>query len=100
MDQQQRTWLAGIMADQDRKLMATAWQQAMAFDSRGRLAELRCPTLVMAASHDSAVPIHHANMMHNGIVHSRLVIIDGADHTLIWTHPNQFLQAVDEFISA
>ncbi len=45
-------WLAGLMADQDRKLMGVAWREAMAFDSRRRLAEIACPTLVVAASND------------------------------------------------
>jgi hypothetical protein len=38
------------MADQDRKLMVSAWRETMAFDSRSRLAEIGCPTLVVAAS--------------------------------------------------
>ena len=79
-------WLAGLMADQDRKLMVSAWREAMAFDSRRRLAEIGCPTLVVAGSSDEAVPIHHAKMLHDGIPNSQLVIIDGAHHTLIWTH--------------
>jgi pimeloyl-ACP methyl ester carboxylesterase len=45
-------WLAGLMADQDRKLMGVAWRETMAFDSRRRLAEIACPTLVVAASND------------------------------------------------
>ncbi len=59
------------------------------FDSRRRLAEIACPTLVVAAANDQAVPIHHANMLHNGIPGSRLVLIDAAYHALIWTHPDE-----------
>jgi pimeloyl-ACP methyl ester carboxylesterase len=77
--------LAGVMADQDRKLMLSAWRETMAFDNRRRLAEIRCPTLVVAASNDQAVPIHHAKMLHHGITGSQLVIIDGASHALIWS---------------
>jgi pimeloyl-ACP methyl ester carboxylesterase len=40
-------WLARLMADQDRRLMAVAWRETMAFDSRCRLAEIACPTLVL-----------------------------------------------------
>ena len=93
-------WLAGLMADQDRKLMVSAWRETMAFDSRRRLAEIRCPTLVVAASNDQAVPIHHAKMLHEGIPGSQLVIIDGADHALIWTHSDELVRAVDEFLGA
>jgi 3-oxoadipate enol-lactonase len=93
-------WLAGLMADQDRKLMGVAWRETMAFDSRRRLAEIACPTLVVAASNDRGVPIHHARMLHDGIPGSQLVIIDGADHALIWTHPDELLRVVDEFLGA
>lgn len=81
-------WLAGLIADQDRKFMMSAWRETMAFDTRCRLAGIRCPTLIVAASNDQAVPIHHANVLRDGISNSQLVIIDGADHALIWTHPD------------
>jgi 3-oxoadipate enol-lactonase len=91
-------WLAGLIADQDLKLMSSAWRETMAFDSRRRLAEINCPTLIIAASNDVGVPIHHAKMLHDGIAGSRLVIIDGADHALIWTHTDEFARLVNEFL--
>jgi pimeloyl-ACP methyl ester carboxylesterase len=93
-------WLAGLMADQDPKLMASAWRETMAFDSRRRLAEIGCPTLVVAGSNDQAVPIHHAKMLHDGIPGSQLVIVDGADHALIFTHTDALLQVTDELLEA
>jgi pimeloyl-ACP methyl ester carboxylesterase len=39
-------------------------------------------------------------MLHDGITGSQLVIVDGADHTLIWTHSDKFLRVIDEFLSA
>jgi pimeloyl-ACP methyl ester carboxylesterase len=93
-------WLAAIMASQDQKLMVIALREALAFDSRLRLAEFRCPTLIIAGSNDDAVPIHHAKMLHDGIAGSRLVIIDGADHALIWTHPSELVRVTEEFLGA
>jgi 3-oxoadipate enol-lactonase len=93
-------WLAGLMADQDRRLMVSAWREAMAFDSRGRLSEIKCPALVVAAANDQAVPVHHAQMLHDGIPGSRLVIVDGADHTLIWTHADELVRVTEEFLGA
>jgi pimeloyl-ACP methyl ester carboxylesterase len=93
-------WLTGLMADQDRKLMMAAWRETMAFDSRRRLAEIGCPTLVVAGANDQAVPIHHAKMLHDGIPGSQLVIIDGADHALIWTHSGELVRVTDEFLGA
>jgi pimeloyl-ACP methyl ester carboxylesterase len=91
---------AKLMADQDRKKMEFAFRDAMAFDSRSRLAEIQCPTLIVAAANDQAVPMHHAKMLHDGIHGSQLVIIDDADHTLIWTHTDELLRVVDEFLEA
>ncbi len=93
-------WLSRLMADQDRKLMVCAWREAMVFDSRRRLAEIRCPTLVLAGSNDRAVPIHHARMLHERIPGSELVIIDGADHALIWTHADALVQVVEAFLGS
>jgi pimeloyl-ACP methyl ester carboxylesterase len=91
-------WVVGLIADQDRKLMMSAWRETMAFDSRRRLSEIVCPTLVVAASNDQAVPIHHAKMLHDGIPGSQLVMINGADHALIWTHPDELVRVTDQFL--
>jgi 3-oxoadipate enol-lactonase len=93
-----KEWLVGLIAKQDRDLMIKAWQEAMAFDSRRRLGEIRCPTLVLAGSKDTAVPMHHARMLRDGIPGSRLVVVEGAGHEMIWTHPNEFQRSVDEFL--
>jgi 3-oxoadipate enol-lactonase len=93
-------WLAALIGGQDQALMVAAWKEAMAFDSRRRLAEIRCPTLVLAGSSDRAVPSHHAKMLHDGIAGSRLVVIEGAGHALLWAQPYELARATDEFLSA
>jgi pimeloyl-ACP methyl ester carboxylesterase len=100
MDKKLADWLARIMSDQDQTLMLTAWNETMAFDSRKRLAEIRCQTLIIAGSQDQGVPIHHARMLHEGIHGSRLVIVEGADHALIWTHTEEFVRVVHEFLES
>jgi TAP-like protein len=98
LDPARVAWLVRILASQDRKLMVAAWNEAMAFDSRSRLAEIACPTLIVAGSDDAGVPIHHAHMLHDGIRNSKLVVIEGARHTLIWTHADEFVWIVEEFL--
>ncbi len=100
VDKRRADWVIGLIAEQDRKAMVGAWKDAMAFDSRRRLAEIRCPTLVVAASNDQAVPLHHAKTLHQGIVGSRLVISDGADHALIWERPHELVRVTEEFLRA
>lgn len=93
-------WIVRLIADQDRRLIVSAWKESMAFDSRRRLSEIECPTLVVAAANDQAVPLHHAKMLHDGIAGSQLVIIDGADHALIWTRPDELVRVTEGFLGA
>jgi 3-oxoadipate enol-lactonase len=93
-------WVVRLIADQDPALMIAAWRAAMAFDSRRRLGEIACPTLVVAGADDHAVPFHHAQMLHDGIRRSQLVVIDHADHALIWMRPGELARVVDEFLGA
>jgi 3-oxoadipate enol-lactonase len=88
-----------LIANQDPKLMVSAWREAMAFDSRRRLADIKCPTLVVAASNEMAVPFHHAKMLHDGIAGSQLVVVDGTDHALLWERPDEFVRIVDKFLA-
>ena len=87
-----------MIADQDRDLMIPIWNEAMAFDSRSRLKEINCPTLIIAGANDNAVPMHHPAMLHEGIKGSQLVVIEQADHAMIWTYPERLVQAVDAFL--
>jgi pimeloyl-ACP methyl ester carboxylesterase len=100
LDTARAAWLVNLMASQDRKLMIAAWNETMAFDSRRRLAEIMCPTLVVAGANDQAVPMHHAHMLHDGIRGSRLIVIEDAGHTLLWTHSEEFVQVTEDFLGA
>jgi 3-oxoadipate enol-lactonase len=93
-------WVVGLIADQDPSLMIAAWRAAMAFDSRRRLGEIACPTLVVAGADDHAVPFHHAKMLHDGIRGSQIVVIDRADHALIWMRPDELVRVAGEFLEA
>jgi 3-oxoadipate enol-lactonase len=98
VEKRRADWVVGLIADQDPALMISAWNEAMAFDSRRRLNEIGCPTLIVAGSSDKAVPMHHARMLHDGIRDSRLVVVGGADHALIWTHPDELARVTNEFL--
>jgi 3-oxoadipate enol-lactonase len=95
---ERKEWLAGLVASQDEGLMLQAWREAMRFDSRERLEGIRCPTLIVAGSKDTAVPMHHARMLNQGIVGSRLVVVEGAGHGMLWTHRAELERVVDEFL--
>src|SRR5262249_24387227 len=83
-------WLEGILAATDKARMVAAVEAMKAFDCRPWLQQIRCPTLVIAGAEDTAVPMAHAHMLAQGIPGARLHVIDGAGHTLIWTHTEIF----------
>jgi pimeloyl-ACP methyl ester carboxylesterase len=39
-------------------------------------------------------------MLHGGIAGSKLVVIAGADHALMWGHPDEWLEKVSEFLDS
>jgi pimeloyl-ACP methyl ester carboxylesterase len=80
--------------------MVAAVEAMKAFDSRPWLREITCPTLVIAGAEDTAVPMAHAHMLAQGIPGAQLHVIDGAGHTLIWTHTETFVQVVEAFLSS
>jgi 3-oxoadipate enol-lactonase len=98
LSKERAAWLVNLMASQDRTLMIAAWNETMAFDSRRRLAEIMCPTLIVAGSQDQAAPMHHARMLHEGIGGSKLIVIEDAGHTVIWTHSEEFMRVTEEFL--
>jgi 3-oxoadipate enol-lactonase len=97
-------WVSDLVArtwgESDPRSIALAWKEAMAFDSRSRLSEIKCPTLIIAGSEDNAVPLHHAMMLHNGICGSKLAVMAGTDHALLWARPDQWLAEVCEFLDS
>jgi 3-oxoadipate enol-lactonase len=91
-------WVIDLIAAQDAALMVQAWDAAMAFDSRSRLSELKCPTLILAGANDAAVPAYHAEQLHDGIADSALLRVAGADHTLIWSQSEEFVRVTEDFL--
>jgi pimeloyl-ACP methyl ester carboxylesterase len=93
-------WLEGILAANDTARMVAAVEAMKAFDSRPWLNQIACPTLVIAGAEDTAVPLAHAHMLAQGIPSAQLRVIDGAGHTLIWTHTEIFVQVVEAFLAS
>jgi 3-oxoadipate enol-lactonase len=93
-------WLQGILAANDKARMVAAVEAMKAFDSRPWLQQIAAPTLVIAGAEDTAVPFAHARMLAQGIPGAQLRVIEGAGHTLIWTHAEIFVQGVEAFLAS
>jgi 3-oxoadipate enol-lactonase len=92
--EQQAAWLRGIIGANDRKTMHAAAQGLLTFDSRPWLKDISVPTLVIAGADDTAVPAHHFHTLVSGIPGAQGAIVQGAGHTLPWTHTKELADMI------
>lgn len=75
--------------------------QAVIFENLFRdLDRISVPTLIIHGSHDTLVPLNWAERAVFKIQDSRLVLIENAGHFPLIEQPDQFNQAVSQFLSA
>ncbi len=71
---------------------------AKTYDVRGRLGEIRVPTLILHGREDGRVPLDRAEELHRGIRTSRLAVLEECGH---WPHVEkrlEFVAGVKEFL--
>ena len=100
MTSERARWLKNILASNDKGRMVEAARAMITFDSRQWLAEISCPTLVLFGSEDTAVPMAHSEMLAGGIKDAELRVVEGAGHALIWTHPEEFIEQIEQWFSS
>jgi pimeloyl-ACP methyl ester carboxylesterase len=59
------------------------------FDSPPWLHKIAVPTLVVAGTHDTAVPQHHFDTLVRGIPGACGRLVDRAGHMLVWTQTRE-----------
>ncbi len=73
---------------------------SLSFDSRWRLHNISCPTLLMIGQYPHILPVYWHNWeMYWRIRRSRLKVVSGAGHMLFWDNPSAFNQAITEFMA-
>jgi 3-oxoadipate enol-lactonase len=78
-----------------------AWMRALSrFDVRGRLGEIRSPTLVITGDQDTTVAYANQEELARRIPGAKHEIIHGAGHAVSVDHPNEFNQALLNFLGA
>jgi proline-specific peptidase len=68
------------------------------WDIRGRLGEIRIPTLVTSGRHDEATPLI-AETVHRGIPGSEWVLFEDSSHLAHVEEAERYLDVVDEFLT-
>ena len=69
-----------------------------AFDVSTQLGALAVPTLIVAGRDDRITPPERSEFLHRAIRGSRLVVIEGAGHTVPAERPAEFSAAVRDFL--
>ena len=90
--------LREMMASSNRNRSVEEMRAMISFDARGWLEEIRCPTLIIRGSEDTAVPRPHAEMLASGIPDAQLAVIEGAGHALVWTHPEGLAEVLERWL--
>lgn len=67
------------------------------FDTRGRLAHLNMPTLIVTGSEDILIPPENSEFLSTSIPHGELVVIPGAGHALHAECRDKLNSLADEF---
>lgn len=70
------------------------------FDLRERLADIRCPTLVLCGENDPSTPLPLSRQLAETIPGARLVVFPGANHLPHFEMPDRFNAEVDDFLAA
>jgi pimeloyl-ACP methyl ester carboxylesterase len=94
LTREQAQWMQSLMAQNRAAAMRKAARGLVTFDSRPWLKEIKAPTLVIAGTHDDAVPRHHFDMLVKGIPGAVGHLVDRDGHTLVWTHTQEFADLV------
>ncbi|MBM4405838.1 MAG: alpha/beta hydrolase [Chloroflexi bacterium] len=77
----------------ERQMRAT-----IAYRSRDRLGLITCPTLVIFGDEDMFTPLRFARSLQAGIRNSRLVVVSGAGHGIIWTRIVEVASLIANFM--
>jgi 3-oxoadipate enol-lactonase len=74
-------------------------QAAMSFNTESRLAEIKCPTLVLSGDADVIVPVQNSRNLAAKIPGARLRIIAGGSHTFFIEKADEFNRLINEFLA-
>jgi len=84
--------LAAAHPDRERKLVLADHVQAV-------LSSIAAPTLLVWGERDLLVPLELGQALHQAIQGSRLVVVPGAGHNVMFERPEQFNRLVLDFLA-
>jgi 3-oxoadipate enol-lactonase len=91
---------AASLARTSRRAYAGAAAALASFDARATLADVRCPTMVVAGTDDRTVGIETKDALARAISGARWVVVPGSGHVTNADQPAAFNAMLREFIAA
>jgi pimeloyl-ACP methyl ester carboxylesterase len=76
-----------------------AFDALLSYRIRGRLGEVRCPTLIVWGEEDRMVPVRDADEFERAIPGARKVIFPDTGHVAMLERPARFNAVMDEFLT-
>lgn len=74
-------------------------QACAGYNSQERLAEIRCPTLVLCGDDDFVTPLKFSHTLHEGIGGARLIVLPGAGHMALLERSASVSTAITRFLA-
>jgi 3-oxoadipate enol-lactonase len=87
------------LARTSRRAYAAAAAAVAAFDARASLADVRCPTMVVAGIEDATVGLDAKNALAHAIAGARLVLVPESGHVTNVDQPLAFNTVLTEFLA-
>lgn len=79
-------------------IMRQTMQNLIETDLEGELKNISIPTLIIWGRRDQATPVRDALTIKRGLPQSRLVIVDEARHSPMYTHPKEVIKQIKAFV--
>ena len=93
-----RAYVEDVVGRMNHDYFNRTWKAATSMESRGRLCEIKCPTLILIGDHDT-LTARQQPFIHRSIAGSRLVTISNAHHGTNLDNPEQVEQEINCFLS-
>jgi 3-oxoadipate enol-lactonase len=99
---QHELYLAAVasLAGNSRRTYLGSLRGLASFDVSRRLAELRCPTLVIAGDRDATVSLASKRLLQQSIAGAELTVVDDSGHVTPCDQPERFNQQLLAFVDA
>jgi pimeloyl-ACP methyl ester carboxylesterase len=77
---------------------ANAWRACIDFSAKDRLAEVRCPTLVVHGTADMLIPFRAGELVARAISGAKWLVEEGVGHSLPQERAESFTRALVDFL--